>query len=86
MKVIYKYVLPVGEVYTLQMPRDRALAKVGRDPLSGLPAMWFIVESDSPKQECKYKVFATGEDITGSVSHVGTAICGRYVWHVFRVE
>ena len=86
MKVIYKYVLEVGEICKFKIPRDRALAKVGRDPSSGNPAIWFIVEKTSPLQECKYMVFATGQELTGSVSHVGTVICGIFVWHVFRVE
>lgn len=86
MKVIYKYVLEVGEVNKFQIPRDRALAKVGRDPESGNPAIWFIVELTSPKVEARYLVLGTGKTIPGSMSHVGTAICNSFVWHVFRVE
>lgn len=86
MKVIYKYVLEVGEINKFKIPRERTLAKVGRDPASGNPAIWFIVEKTSPPQEAKYCVVATGQEITGAVSHVGTAICGMFVRHIFRVE
>ena len=83
MKVIYKYVLDPGKICQFQVPCDRALAKVGRDPTTGYPAIWFIVDKTSPTQECKYMVFGTGQEWTGSVSHVGTAIGGMFVWHVF---
>src|SRR5439155_5263356 len=87
MKKIHKYVFSQGlTIQTFFIPQDRIILHVGPDPSTGLPAMWFQVETNSIEKEVTYIVIPTGGCPAGSQSFVGTAICGKYVWHIYRNE
>lgn len=55
----------------------------GRDPETGSPAIWLEVDDSQPEGEREILAFVTGADIPDGWGHVGSAICGPYVWHVY---
>jgi len=98
-RVIYKYQF-VDEVSVLEVPYG-IVRHVGSEWVSDdhyqvpreIPTLWVehLLNDDgtiysTPRTALRFRFYATGESIDGSLdSFVGTAVCGRYVWHVFRV-
>lgn len=51
---------------------------------SSLPLLW--IEVDVYFETTDYLVFGTGHEIPRGLVHVGSCICGEFVWHVYRDE
>lgn len=83
MNVIYKY--PIGKDFHITAPRG-AVRLVGyQKDGSDLPTIWIEHDRDAPSDTI-YLVLGTGEFVDPRHNeHVGSAICGRYVWHVYRM-
>jgi hypothetical protein len=53
----------------------------------GLPCVWFLVDTDAPKQDRTFWFVGTGQEIPeGASEYVGTVLLdgGRFVLHVFE--
>lgn len=82
MKTIRKY--PFGQSSTVFAPIGKVLLADYQDNGSDLPTLW--IEHDADAERVEYVIMATGAEWNESESeHVGSAICGRYVWHVYRL-
>lgn len=84
MTVIYKYPFPIGDRFTLALPKGFQILSV--QVQNGTPCIWALVKTESPEEIVRFRVFGTGHDITNvkTCIHVGTIQMGSYVWHVFQ--
>lgn len=84
MSQVWKYPLnhgdnfvPVGKVVLVGI--DPAA-----DPMYASPCVW--IEPDETGDDQQHLVFyGTGHDIPSDAEHVGSVICGFFVWHVYRL-
>lgn len=76
MTIIHKFqltsadFLPEGKVLLIAQQND-----------SPFPYLWLEYDPDIAV-ETAYRIFGTGQSPTGE--HIGSAICGDYVWHVYK--
>lgn len=81
MKSIHKFKLP--EHGHLMAPLGKVVLVAYEGDNSELPTVW--IERDMNSKHVPYSIVGTGEEYNPLGSeHVGSAICGRFVWHVFR--
>lgn len=83
MKAMLKYHLELDGQSHLLPPLPEAVKHVGEQ--NGAVTLWAEAsESDAPgPPETYYRVFATGEPVPESYSHVGTFQDGQFVWHIY---
>lgn len=79
MKRIFKYetnrnpiIAPIGKVVLVAQQRPDQL----------LPTIWIEHYEHAPVSS--YEVYGTGHVIPEHLEHVGSCICGDFVWHVYR--
>lgn len=85
-KTIWKYAIAAGEeVEQLWAPGTKIVHAYSHpnDPTK----MCFWVEHDpalaGTGRAVTLKFFGTGHDIPDGYSHVGSAVCGPFVWHLY---
>lgn len=62
MRVIYKYVVPLGNDYAMhEVPVGAVVCLVGTDPRSGQPAFWAVVDANAPEETREFIVVGTGQ-------------------------
>lgn len=92
MITIWRYDLPVSDVVEVEMPRAaNVLPHVAGGPHPDIVTIWAVVVTDSPIVTHRFRIVGTGNPVEAvmppiSVSgfnYVGTAVCARFVWHVF---
>jgi hypothetical protein len=83
MITIFKYLLPLSPVSTVDVPvGSRFLDVQSQD---GDLVAWFLVDTDAPRAGRVFTVIGTGHP-AGHVradDHVATVQQGGYVWHCF---
>lgn len=87
MRTIYKYTLPSSSSY-VTMPKGARVLHAGRDPATGNPCIWALVDTEAFSVKRLFRFYGTGWEIEdGDVlgHYVGTAICDGLVWHIFDV-
>jgi hypothetical protein len=83
MKSIWKYQLTINDdIQTVHMPAGARVVFVADQDEE--PTMWAEVDGSAPTEARRFRIHGTGHPIYGSW-YVGTAICGRFVWHVYEV-
>lgn len=78
-RTIHKFMLAPD--HTHRLPRGTPVL-VGHQG-SGTPTVWIDHNTDTQERD-EYVFFGTGQTITGAWVHVGSCICGPFVWHVYR--
>lgn len=58
MRVIYKYILPIGDIVRVQMPSGAVPVRV--DSVDGIPYIWAMVNPDNPMKWHELHMFKTG--------------------------
>lgn len=81
MNKILKYPIDAGDIIA---PVGKVLM-VGYQGAGHLPTIWMEVP-DNPEVFAHYHTLGTGWEVPNGLVHVGSAICGQYVWHVYREE
>lgn len=85
-RVVWKYELhPGGDV--IWAPAGARIVHVGPfEPGSNAPAVW--IERGEPDAPGRWRllVIATGGEVPDGAIHVGSAWCGPYMWHVYRLD
>ncbi len=78
--IIFKY--PMLD-HSMSAPQGRVVL-LAHQNASNLPTLWIehAVGNDLP--QANYFIHPTGQQYDGDAEFVGSVICGRYVWHVFR--
>jgi hypothetical protein len=82
-RTIWKYELSTG-LTTIALPAANELRHVDSDP-SGLPSLWFEVNTTAPMVNRTFLVVGTGHDIPTEVRFVGSLKAGPFMWHVYEV-
>lgn len=79
-QTIYKYEFTSG---ILKAPRGQVML-VAQQGQRDLPTIWIKHETD-PKAIVMgvYEIVPTGGVVEVDETHVGSAVCGIFVWHVF---
>lgn len=85
-KVIYKYPMEVldgrGEA---RLPAGKVLLVAGQG--GPIPTLWIEHDSADPGNGVfeTYLVVGTGHDFDDTgFEHVGSCVCGPYVWHIYK--
>lgn len=81
MRVIYKYRWLRGE--HLNVPRGKVVLVNYEGNGSELPTIWIEHESPTDSRMMRLYLYGTGGKIDAGHRHVGSAVCGRFVWHVY---
>lgn len=85
MKRVYKYAVPnPGEREKVIAPATQTLVLDVAFQGNQL-YMWLLVDPKAPLSEWDLMTVGTGWDLPDSVSHLGTAHDGGFVWHLFEV-
>jgi hypothetical protein len=82
-RTIWKYVLPVADVARLYMPKGARPLAVAEQ--AGALCLWVEVDPASPQEPRDFLVRGTGNPFYGDEgNHIGTAVIGQFVWHVYE--
>lgn len=49
-----------------------------------LPTIWIEYDPNDAQHTDQYVIVGTGHSVWIDMEHVGSAICGRFVWHVYK--
>lgn len=85
MKTIWKVPFEIKEFQQLDVPRGAQHLHVGLDP-KGVPALWFLVDSDQQVRPMVVYVIGTGQRVPPEAeAHLGSFVWAHNgtVWHVF---
>ena len=81
-RTIWKFPLP-GHGISLTLGDFPKVVHVGPDP-QGVPCVWVEHGHDSVHPtNLRLEIVGTGERVPRDMTHVGTFIDGRFVWHVY---
>lgn len=83
---VYKYQLGVGDLQSVEMPRDAQILTV--QVQRGTVCLWALVDPDAALVTRRIRIAGTGHVIEGAHTYIGTVqqMGGALVWHVFEVE
>lgn len=79
MRVIYKYDFDLSGV--LVVPHGKVVL-VAQQNNSELPSVW-VEHEDITDERMALHMYGTGHQIDVRHRHVGSAVCGSLVWHVY---
>jgi hypothetical protein len=82
MKTVWKYELKLLDEQIVTLPYKSRCVHVGADP-KGRLCLWAEVETDNPLVEYGVRVEGTGHPLSEGFIHVGSAVIGNFVWHVY---
>ena len=83
--VIWKFKLEITDVQVVRMPAGAKILSVANQ--DGNLCLWAMVHTESPNVDRKIEILGTGNPIPlyrAPRTFIGTAIIGRFVWHVFE--
>lgn len=87
MRTIWKYQLhAIPDVQEFRIPGWGGVAHVAdQDHFANQVTVWCHVDTEKPNYIARFLVTGTGTPSpTSDYVFVGSAICGNYVWHVWR--
>lgn len=89
MKTIHKYQLSLIRLQPIALPKNAEILHVAVQ--RGVLCIWAMVtvpKTDDDWTERWFEVFGTGDKISTDMGidrqHIGTALDGNFVWHVFE--
>ena len=65
MRVIYKYILPIGDIVRVQMPSGATPVRI--DSIDGIPYIWAMVNPEEEMKWHEYHMFKTGGAMPDSI-------------------
>jgi len=87
-RVVWKYELYPGKNVIPVPPGSRiaAVSSAEPDPSDG-PAVWIErARFSSETRTIRLKAVGTGEDVPVDGTHIGSAWCGPFMWHVYELS
>lgn len=86
MKTVYKYPIPLITGGEETLPLRGKIVHVGtQDSFPDVISVWAEYDDSVEPTDVRLFVVGTGHRIyPESAEHVGSAIAGQYVWHVYR--
>ena len=85
-KEIYKYLLPVEDLYSISIPVGAEILTVQSQ--NGGGCIWALVDPQSEKEKRHFETFGTGNPIPDATrKYIGTyqQNAGSLIWHVFEL-
>ena len=84
MKTIYKYPIPVIDGWQeFDLPECADLVHFATDPIGAL-CMWAEIDTLAPTEVRRFCIVGTGHPIPDGAKHMGAAIQGPFVWHLYE--
>lgn len=88
-RTVWKFPLSLDGPTVILVPSTALVILAALDPLTGAPAIWLELDPESPRKERRFVIYGTGHPIEGdggypSDLHVGSAIDGQFVWHIYE--
>ncbi len=83
MNTIYKYAVSVGGATLIYIPIGATIVHVAEQ--DGIPTLWAKVNTNAPLEYRSFVCIGTGQMVPNEGKYIGTAHCGRFVWHMFEV-
>ena len=88
MKSIFKYPIPITDVFTLELPKKAKILTFQTQHEQ--PCIWALVDSNAEKETRHFKLYGTGHPVESiySLKYIGTTQMadGGLVWHLFEKE
>lgn len=84
-RTVWKYPLMADE-HLLVLPRPAEIVHVGAEPGRTFPTVWVEVRPGAPRRPRHLSVRGTGHEVPEGATHLGSAVCGPFVWHVYLRE
>lgn len=81
-KIIYKYDFEDGPELIIPWSKMNVIHVAANGQT--LPTVWVEVSGDPTETGHKLHVLGTGWPVPDHLEHVGSAVCGSYVWHVYK--
>lgn len=89
MITIHKHTLDVGapSTWVRQLPANAKLLHVAsQDPVQHqLVHTWWELDPEAKKADRTFFVAGTGQPLPPKLHHVGSAISGPFVWHLYEL-
>lgn len=82
MRVIYKFPLTLRRM-SIQLPQAAIIRHFGYQSQSH-PFIWVELDHMHEKVKRTFRIFATGEDVTGDYEWRGTTQVEEFVWHLYE--
>ena len=84
MKIIWKYIVPVKDEFSIRMPEHHKILSFQTQ--CGTPTLWVLVDPDTPLVEVKFNLYGTGNPMGFFGNYIGTTQTydGALVWHLFE--
>ena len=83
MRTIYKYEFQIDNNFTLILPDDHEILKVGTQ--SGVPCMWIMIDDLDKIHKTSFSIYGNGHKIEDPIKkYIGTIFRGPLVWHIFK--
>jgi hypothetical protein len=87
-RAVYKYPVPVADIFTLDLPAGAQVLSVG-EQFSGQVMLWALVRPAAPTTKRHFRVVGTGHPIRAedNLQFCGTFLLenGGLVFHLFQV-
>lgn len=90
MLTIFKYPIPIGDYFALELPKDAKILTVQTQ--RGTPQLWAIVDSEVKEETRYFRLSGTGhplgEDYLRIINYTGTFQMenGALVFHLFEIK
>jgi len=82
-RTIYKYDFP-DDTSVMRLPLcDPKVLLVASQGPTRFPTVWIEHELLGTPSLLTLEVFGTGHMVSDDMTHVGSAVCGPFVWHVY---
>ena len=79
---VWKYRLPIAGKQVIDIPLGARILHVGFQ--GGVVCLWIRVNPEAEKKPHSFFITGTGQECPAStLEHVGTAVSGDFVWHVW---
>lgn len=84
--LIWKFPLTCpGDLNWVVTHEGAQILLVGPDP-SGQLCLWLRFDPEQPEEQRRFRVYGTGHPMCDEAhEHVGSALVGSFVWHVFEI-
>lgn len=81
---VWKFEFGDNVMLTTPPLRDPHVVLVARQHTDDLPAIWIEHGGTDPQgQRLELIVIGTGHPCPPDLKHMGSAVCGEYVWHIY---
>jgi hypothetical protein len=84
MKSIFKYEVPLTDLFTLSLPPGYEVVHFGEQ--HGVMYIWVLLNPALREETVEFRLYGTGHIISNpeDKEYIGTCINGEFVWHLFN--